>query len=114
MVGQVAQEAGLAHPGLAVKLDRCSGLERGGRSAYLCLSIQQAGEGAWKQRDRGGAGADLWFLLRHSDVDHTAVYVADLEDVVSDGELAADASFDVHLRVFEWDGGRGWRSRFGD
>ena len=54
MMGQVAQEGGLAQSRLAVELYRHGGLEGGGCGADLGLPVQQTGKRAWAQEDGGG------------------------------------------------------------
>ena len=61
--------------------------------------VQQARERAWTQEDRGRARARAGLLPRRDDVDHAAVYRADLNVVIPDSNLAADFSLDMRLYV---------------
>ncbi len=96
VVGQVAQEGGFPQAGLTVQRDRRVGAQSNGGVAELCLPIQQASEWARAQENGGRARGRSGLLPRHSDVDHAAMHVADLEDVVTDGDLAADTALDMH------------------
>jgi hypothetical protein len=98
VMGQVAYERGFSQAVLAVECYRCVGLEGGDGGVDLHVPIQQAREGAGTEGDGAGAGPGLGFLSWHGDVDHAAIDVADLKDIVADGNLTANPALDMHLR----------------